>query len=53
MSRFGHFQSHSASVRAEMKALDLGARRLSFGAMLVSVVAGANAASVIATLLSF
>ena len=53
MSRFVQFYGHSAPVRAEMKILALRERRLPFGAMLVSVVAGANAASVIATLLSF
>ncbi len=52
MSRFARFY-YSAPVRAEMKALDLRERRLPFGTMLVSVVAGANAASLIATLLSF
>jgi hypothetical protein len=36
-----------------MRAYDLHERRLPFGALLVSVVAGANAASVIATLLGF
>ena len=45
-----HF--HSAKVRSEMRALDLHGRRLPFGTMLVSVVACANAASVVAMLMS-
>ena len=41
---------HSAPVRAEMRALDLRERRLPYGTMVMSVIAGANAASVIAML---
>jgi hypothetical protein len=52
MPRFVEAFFHSAPVRAEMKALDLRERRLPFGTMLVSVIAGANTASVIAMLLS-
>jgi hypothetical protein len=46
-----HF--YSASVRSEMKALDMRNRRLPFGTMLVSVIVGANTASLLATLISF
>ena len=53
MSHLVRSRFHSAPVRAEMRAYDLHERRLPFGALLVSVVAGANAASVIATLLGF
>ena len=42
---------HSAPVRAEMRALDLRERRLPYGTMVMSVIAGANAASVIAMLI--
>ncbi len=52
MSRFTEAYFHSAPVRAEMKALKLRERRLPFGTMLVSVIAGANTASVVAMLLS-
>jgi hypothetical protein len=51
MSRFVESHFHSAPVRAEMKALDLRTRRLPFGTMLVTVIAGANTVSVIAMLL--
>jgi hypothetical protein len=51
MSRFVESHFHSAPVRAEMRALDLRTRRLPFGTMLVSVIAGANTLSVIAMLL--
>ena len=51
MSRFVQTHFHSASVRAEMKALNLGERRLPFGTMMVSVIAGANTASVVAMLI--
>jgi hypothetical protein len=53
MSRFVQNHFYSASVRTEMKALNLRSGRLPFGTMLVSVIAGANAASVLATLISF
>jgi len=53
MSRFVQRHFHSAEVRAEMRALHLRQHRLPFGTMVVSVVAGANAVSVIGTLLSF
>jgi hypothetical protein len=53
MSGFVQNHFYSASVRSEMKALDLRNRRLPFGTMLVSVIAGVNAASVLATLISF
>ena len=54
MSRTGFLQGHfhSAKVRSEMRALDLHPRRLQLGTMLVSVVACANAASVVAMLMS-
>jgi hypothetical protein len=54
MSRTGFLQGHfhSAKVRSEMRALDLHPRRLPIGTMLVSVVACANAASVVAMLMS-
>lgn len=51
MPHFIQAYFHSAPVRAEMKALDLGRRGLPFGTMLVTIVAGANAASVVATLI--
>ena len=51
MSLFMPSRFHSAPVRAEMKALDLRERRLPFGAMVVGVIAGVNAASVIAMLI--
>ena len=53
MSRTGflHGHFHSAKVRSEMRALDIH-RRLPLGTMLVSVVACANAASVVAMLMS-
>jgi hypothetical protein len=53
MSHFVQTRFHSAPVRAEMKALNLRTRRLPFGTMLVSVIAGANAVCVVATLMSF
>ena len=52
MSHFVQSYFHSAQVRAEMKALDLREYRLPFATMLVSVVAGANTASIIAVLMS-
>ncbi len=52
MPRFIEAYFHSAPVRAEMKALDLRERRLPFGTMLVSVIASANAVSVVAMLMS-
>ena len=52
MSRFTQAHIHSASVRAEMKALQVGERRLPFGTMLISVVALASTASVISMLVS-
>jgi hypothetical protein len=51
MSRFVEAHFHSAPVRAEMKALDLRTRRLPFGTLLISVIAGANTVSVVAMLL--
>jgi len=51
MSRFLHYHFHSAPVRADMRALHLRQRRLPFGTMMVSVVAGANAVSAVATLM--
>ena len=51
MSRFVQTHFHSAPVRAEMKALNLRERRLPFGTMMVSVIAGANTASVVAMLI--
>ena len=51
MSHFLQSRLHSAPVRAEMRALQLRERRLPLGTMMVSVVAGANAVSVIATLM--
>jgi hypothetical protein len=42
---------HSAPVRAEMRALDLRERRLPLAAMLMGVIAGVNAASVLAMLI--
>ena len=53
MSRFFESHFHSAPVRVEMKALHLQERRLPFGTMLVSVIAGANTASVVAMLMNF
>ncbi len=53
MSGLLRSHAHSAPVRAEMRALQLLERRLPFGTMMVSVIAGANAASVIAMLLNF
>jgi hypothetical protein len=53
MSRFVQNHFYSASVRAEMRALDMWDRRLPFRTVLVSVIAGANTASVLATLISF
>ena len=53
MSRFVQNHFYSASIRAEMRAFDLRERRLPFGTVLVSVIAGANTASVLATLISF
>ena len=50
MSRLTGSHFHSARVRAEMRALDLATRRLPLGTVLVSIVALANAASVISTL---
>ena len=50
MSRLTRSRFHSAQVRAEMRALDLATRRLPLGTVLVSIVALANAASVISTL---
>ncbi len=52
MSRFAHSRFHSARVRAEMRALDPREFHLPFGTMLVSLIAGANTASLIATLLN-
>ena len=52
MPRFVETFFHSAPVRAEMKALDLRTARLPFGTMLVTVIAGANTASVVAMLMS-
>jgi hypothetical protein len=54
MSRTGflHGHFHSAKVRSEMRALELLPRRLPISAMLVAVVACANAASVVAMLMS-
>ena len=52
MPRFIEAYFHSAPIRAEMKALDLWERRLPFGTMLVSVIAGANTVSVVAMLMS-
>ena len=51
MSHFIQSHFHSAPVRAEMKALSLRPRRLPFGTILVSVIAGANTVSAIAMLL--
>ena len=51
MSRLVQNRFHSATVRAEMRALDLYEHRLPFGTMLVSLVAAANAASVVTMLL--
>jgi hypothetical protein len=51
-SGFLHSHFHSARVRSEMRALELCNRRLPFGTMLISVVACANAASVVAMLMS-
>lgn len=51
MSRYVQTHFHSAPVRAEMKALHLRGRRLPFGTMMVSVIAGANTASVVAMLI--
>jgi hypothetical protein len=53
MSRLVQHRVHSAAVRAEMRALDLYDRRLPFGTMLVSLVAAANAASVVTMLMGF
>ena len=53
MSRLVQNRFHSATIRAEMRALDLYERRLPFATMLVSVVAAANAASVVAMLMAF
>ena len=48
-----HSHSHSAKVRAEMKALDLAEPRTPLAIMLLSLgIASANAASVIAMLMS-
>jgi hypothetical protein len=51
MSLFMLSRFHSAPVRAEMRALDLRERRFPVGVMVASVIAGVNAASVIATLI--
>ena len=51
MSRVVRTRFHSANVRAEMRALDLYERRLPFATMLVSLVAAANAASVVTMLM--
>ncbi len=53
MSHLMRSRFHSAPVRAEMRALALRERRLPFGTIMVSVIAAANAASALATLLTF
>ena len=51
MSRFVQAHVYSAPVRAEMKALHVGERRLPFGRMMVSVLLAANTVSVVAMLM--
>jgi hypothetical protein len=53
MSRFIQSHFHSAPVRAEMRALRLRERRLPLAAMVVSVIAGVNTASVVGMLIAF
>jgi hypothetical protein len=51
MSHFVRSHFHSAPVRAEMRALQLRDRRVPFGTIVVSVIASANTASVVAMLI--
>ncbi len=51
MSRFMRSRFHSAPVRAEMRALRLSERRMPVGTMVMSAIAGANAASVVGMLM--